>query len=91
VDDGEGQGAKAGWEHDPIYIASHVSQGRPREVCFGARAQRAKIGRSEEGERVGRVGMDVENVSNSFCGGVKLANMLPAASGCYPAPKWGRH
>lgn len=50
MDDGGGRrGAKTGWEHDPIYTESHVSQGRSREVYFGARARRAKIGRSEGG------------------------------------------
>jgi hypothetical protein len=48
-DDGGRKRVKTGWEHGPIYTASHDRQGRPKGAHFGSRARGAKIGRSEEG------------------------------------------
>jgi hypothetical protein len=48
-----------------IYTMSHDAQGRRRGVHFGDRARGAKIGPFEEvGGEVGRVRVNVENVSN---------------------------
>ena len=55
--------AKTCWGQGPIYTASHDPQSRSREVHFGDRARRAKIGRSGGG---GGEGECVQNVSHGL-------------------------